>query len=104
MSDNIVTRLREGCDTVCKYATVNEFVPCDKCEAADEIENLAADRDRWRAIATWLVATAAPEELTDDEVVEILLKLWESVDYWDHVSKPEDNGLAGNEGSDGPGN
>ena len=45
MTDDIVTRLRQECccteDTWCS----------DECLAADEIERLRADRDKWRGLA-----------------------------------------------------
>jgi len=47
MSDDIVNRLKW---LGCKYDH-----SCITCEAADEIERLRADRDRWRKIATNLI-------------------------------------------------
>jgi transketolase len=41
MTDDIVTRLRENCETTdCVNVRSIAFVKCDNCEAADEIERL----------------------------------------------------------------
>jgi hypothetical protein len=41
MTDDIVTRLRENCDTTdCVNVRSIDLVKCDNCEAADEIERL----------------------------------------------------------------
>jgi hypothetical protein len=45
MTDDIVTRLRENCDTTdCVNVRSIDLVKCDNCEAADEIERLRKDR------------------------------------------------------------
>ena len=50
MTDDILTRLRNACDSNnCWCPMINER--CIYMEAADEIERLTADRDRWRSIA-----------------------------------------------------
>jgi len=46
VTDDIVTRLREEADSWCHDSAVRVFL-----EAADEIERLRADRDRWRDLA-----------------------------------------------------
>ena len=53
MSDDIVTRLRD-------YLAIvdHAFVWNELSEAADEIERLQAERDRWRKIADRLVSGA----------------------------------------------
>ena len=41
VTDDIVTRLRENCDTTdCVNVRSIDLVKCDNCEAADEIERL----------------------------------------------------------------
>ena len=70
MSDDIVTLLREDfCDfgqweNAC---TLEGKCPC--CLAADEIERLRADRDRWRKIAEQLFLWLHPSP-EDDSVYE----------------------------------
>ena len=47
MTDDIVTRLRENCDTTdCVNVRSIDLVKCDNCEAADEIERLRSEIDR----------------------------------------------------------
>jgi hypothetical protein len=44
MTDDIVTRLRENCDTSdCVNVRSIALVKCDNCEAADEIERLRTE-------------------------------------------------------------
>lgn len=59
MSDDIVTRLR-GCWCGDGFANRGLVDPeCDhdgvRADAADEIERLRADRDRWRSLANHLI-------------------------------------------------
>lgn len=65
MTDDIVTRLREMCG--CWTAVTYYQDKCDNCLAADEIERLREDRDRWRALAEYLCQNAPsmviPEEI-----------------------------------------
>ena len=45
MTDDIVTRLRENCDTSdCVNVRSIALVKCDNCDAADEIERLRKER------------------------------------------------------------
>jgi hypothetical protein len=50
MSDDIVSRLRNSCAHTCAKCD-DENAYAVGVEAADEIERLRADRDRWRDIA-----------------------------------------------------
>ena len=67
MSDDIVTRLRkklvmEALGDKGTYLTLGDCL-----DAADEIERLRADRDRWRALAEYLCQNA-PSVVVPDEI------------------------------------
>ena len=52
MTDSFTNRLRDTCENgVCVLGVNAHIVKCDNCEAADEIERLRADRDKWRGLA-----------------------------------------------------
>ena len=53
VTDDIVTRLRGECQCSDNCRDVGD--PCISMRAADEIENLEADRDRWRSLANHLI-------------------------------------------------
>ena len=59
MSDpDIVEILLENCTKDCVKVRSIDLAPCYICEAADEIERLRRDRDRWRNVADELVRAA----------------------------------------------
>lgn len=53
VTDDIVTRLRGECQCSDNCRDVGD--PCISMRAADEIERLRADRDRWRSLANHLI-------------------------------------------------
>ena len=65
MSDDIVTRLRETEAYWKGTASHEDFVICG--EAADEIERLRADRDRWRKTAEMLARELGKPEYAQAE-------------------------------------
>jgi hypothetical protein len=71
VSDDIVTRLRASCDHLCIGCT-EENAHDVGLEAADEIERLQAERDKWRSIANHLVNGA---ERQIDDLRETLAKV-----------------------------
>lgn len=73
VTDDIVTRLRERGEWDTHPMGGREWFPDDLCEeAADEIERLWAERDKWRSIANQLVNGA---ERQIDDLRETLAKV-----------------------------
>jgi len=74
MSDDIVSRLREGCIECGLPANYTACV----LEAADEIERLRADRDTWLRTSAKLVGMMLPFSLlmkvTEQEELIIILQ------------------------------
>ena len=62
MTDDIVTRLRDCTDYDCELLG----------EAADEIERLRADRDRWRSLANALTRDLAFR--TDEQAANFIVQ------------------------------
>ena len=55
MTDDIVTRLRENCDTSdCVNVRSIALVKCDNCDAADEIERSWIEWSLWKMTAEQL--------------------------------------------------
>ncbi len=73
MTDDILTRLREQVDNHFCYYDGEKCADCRNAnDAADEIERLRAERDKWRSIANQLVNGA---ERQIDDLRETLDKL-----------------------------
>lgn len=83
MSDDIVTRLRKECEGIgCWHPMFPEWEkPCPFCLAADEIEQLRANRDRWREIAAKLIS-GAEHQLDELRFVRIPLNNPKWVEAW----------------------